>query len=118
MRVKMQIKSYEFGRIKINGTVYTSDVIIYDDHVNSSWWRKEGHYLQTEDIEEILKAKPEVVIIGTGKFDTMKVSSNVMKELDSRGIEAIYISTDEACKRHNKMCDRGKKVVTALHLTC
>ncbi|MFQ5714173.1 MAG: Mth938-like domain-containing protein [Candidatus Scalinduaceae bacterium] len=114
----MQIKSYEFGRIEINGTFYTSDVIIYDEHINSSWWRKEGHYLQTEDIEEILKAKPDVVIIGTGKFDTMKVSSNVMKELESRGIKAIYVKTDEACKRHNEMCDSDKKVVTALHLTC
>ncbi len=114
----MKIKSYEFGRIKINGTVYTSDVIIYDDHINSSWWRKEGHYLQTEDIEEILKAKPDVIIIGTGKFDTMKVSSNVVKELDSRGIKAVCANTDEACKRHNKISDSNKKVVTALHLTC
>ncbi len=114
----MRIKSYEFGRIEINGTVYTSDVIIYDEHINSSWWRKEGHYLQVEDIGEILKVKPDVIIIGTGKFDTMKVSSNVMKELDSRGIEAIYANTDEACCRHNEMSGSGKKVVTALHLTC
>ncbi len=114
----MQIKSYEFGRIEINGTVYTNDVIIYDEHVNASWWRKEGHYLQTEDIEEILNAKPDVIIIGTGKFDTMKVSSNVMKALKSKGIEAIYTSTDEACKKHNKMSGSDKKVVTALHLTC
>ncbi len=114
----MKIKSYEFGSIEINSTVYTSDVIIYDDHINSSWWRKEGHYLQIEDIEEILKAKPDVIIIGTGKFDTMKVSSNVMKELESRGIKAIYVKTDEACKRHNEVSDSSKKVVTALHLTC
>ncbi len=114
----MKIKSYEFGSIEINGTVYTSDVIIYDDHINSSWWRKEGHYLQTEDIEEILKVKPDLIIVGTGKFDTMKVSRNVMKELESRGIKAIYVKTDEACRRHNEMCDSNKKVVTALHLTC
>ncbi len=114
----MKIKSYEFGSIEINGTVYTSDVIIYDEHVNSSWWRKEGHYLQIEDIEEILKAKPDVIIIGTGKFDTMKVSRNVMKELESRVIKAIYLKTDEACKKHNEMCDSDKKIVTALHLTC
>jgi len=114
----VKIKSYEFGSIEINGTVYTSDVIIYDEYVNSSWWRKEGHYLQIEDIEEILKVKPDVIIIGTGKFNTMKVSRNVMKELESRGIKAIYVKTDEACRRHNEMCDSNKKVVTALHLTC
>jgi len=114
----MKIKSYEFGRIEINGTVYTSDVIIYDEHVNSSWWRKEGHYLQLEDIEEILKPTPDVIIIGTGKFGTMEVSNKVKKELESKGIEAIYVNTDEACCRHNEMSGSGKTVVTALHLTC
>ena len=114
----MRIKSYEFGRIEINGTVYTSDIIIYDDHVKSSWWRKEGHYLQIEDIEEILKVKPDVIIIGTGKFDTMKVSNEVKKELKSRGVEAVYANTDGACCRHNEISGSGKKVVTALHLTC
>ncbi len=114
----MKVKSYEFGRIEINGTVYTSDIIIYDDHVKSSWWRKEGHYLQIEDIEEILEVKPDVIIIGTGKFDTMKVSNEVKKELKSRGVEAIYANTDEACCRHNEISGSGKTVVTALHLTC
>ncbi len=114
----MKVKSYEFGRIEINGTVYTSDIIIYDDHVNSSWWRKEGHYLQIEDIEEILKAKPDVIIIGTGKFDTMKVSNEVKKELKSRGVETVYANTDEACCRHNEISGSGKTVVTSLHLTC
>ncbi len=114
----MKIKSYEFGRIEIDGKVYTSDVIIYDDHVNSSWWRKEGHYLQTEDIEEVLSAKPDVIILGTGKFGTMKVSNDVRKELESQVIEFVYANTDEACKRHNEMSGSDKKVVTALHLTC
>ncbi|ODS33148.1 MAG: hypothetical protein SCARUB_01704 [Candidatus Scalindua rubra] len=114
----MKIKSYEFGRIEIDDKVYTSDVIIYDDHVNSSWWRKEGHYLQTEDIEEILNVKPDVIIMGTGKFGTMKVSNEVKKELESRGIELIYANTDEAFKRHNEIFNSGKKLVTALHLTC
>ncbi len=114
----MKIKSYEFGRIEIDGKVYTSDVIIYDDHVNSSWWRKEGHYLQTEDIVEILSVKPDVIVLGTGKYGTMKVSNDVIKELESRSIEFVYANTDEACKRHNKISGSGIKVVTALHLTC
>jgi len=115
---KVKIKSYDFGRIEIGGKAYTSDVIIYDDHVNSSWWRKEGHYLQVEDIEEILNSKPDVIILGTGKYGTMKVSNEVIKELESRGIEFIYANTDEACCRHNEISGSGKKVVTALHLTC
>ncbi len=115
---KVKINSYEFGRIEIDGKVYTSDVIIYDDHVNSSWWRKEGHYLQVEDIEEILNAKPDVFVLGTGKYGTMKVSNGVIKELESRGIEFMYANTDDACNKHNEISGSGKKVVTALHLTC
>ncbi len=114
----MKIKSYEFGRIEIDGKVYKSDVIVYDDHVNSSWWRKEGHYLQVEDMVEILNVMPDVIIIGTGKFGTMKVSVDVKKELESRSIEFIYVNTNEACNRHNKISGSDKKVVTALHLTC
>ncbi len=114
----MKIKSYEFGRIEIGGKMYTSDVIIYDDHVNSSWWRKEGHYLQVEDIEEILNAMPDVIVLGTGKYGTMKVSNEVRKELELRDIEFIYANTDDACNKHNEIFGSSKKVITALHLTC
>ncbi len=115
---KVKIKSYEFGRIEIDGKVYTRDVIICDNHVNSPWWRKVGHYLQTEDIEDILNAKPDVIIVGTGKYGTMKVSDEVKKELESRCIDFIYSKTDEAYKKHNEISGSGKIVVTALHLTC
>ncbi len=93
-------------------------MIIYGNHVNSSWWRKEGHCLQADDIEEILNVKPDVIIVGTGKYGTMKVSNDVKKELESRCIDFIYSNTDEACKKHNETSGSGKVVVTALHLTC
>ena len=114
----MKIKSCVFGKIEIDGKIHTSDVIIYDDHINFSWWRKEGHYLQRDDIEEILNTNPDVMIIGTGKYGTMKVSNDVKKELEYRGVEFICVNTDEACNRHNEISGSSKKVVTALHLTC
>ncbi len=55
----MKIDSYSFGRIVINGKTYTSDVIIYPGRVDASWWRKEGHLLQLEDVAEALQAKPD-----------------------------------------------------------
>ena len=114
----MIINSYDFGRIEIDNKAYTNDVIIYDDHVKCTWWRKEGHYLQIEDIAEILNANPDTIIFGTGKYDTMKISNQVRSELDSKNITALYINTDKACKKHNEISGSGKNVVTALHLTC
>jgi hypothetical protein len=44
VEIKM-IESYKFGEIIITGKKYDSDLIIYPDHIDSSWWRKEGHLL-------------------------------------------------------------------------
>ncbi|MBI5043219.1 MAG: hypothetical protein HZC10_05190 [Nitrospirae bacterium] len=69
----MQITHYSFGKIDIDGKTYTSDVIIYPDKVDASWWRKEGHYLQIEGMPDALKnEKPEIIIIGTGYYDAME----------------------------------------------
>jgi len=79
---------------------------------------KRGNYLQRDDIEEILNTNPDVMIFGTGKYGTMKVSNDVKKELEYRGVEFICVNTDEAYNRHNEISGSSKKVVTAIHLNC
>ena len=117
--IGMRVESYSFGRIKINGKVYTNDVIVSQDRViNSSWWRKEGHNVHLEDIHEILNAKPEVVVFGTGSSGLMKVSKAVIDELKQRGIEVIQQPTSQAVQTFNRLVEEGKKVVLAAHLTC
>lgn len=56
------INAYESGRIVIDGKEYTSDVIIFPNRVDHSWWRKEGHNLCIEDIESVIKEEPDIVI--------------------------------------------------------
>ena len=51
----MRIQNYEFGRVKINGETYNNDVIILPDRVVPDWWRKSGHEVQIEDIEDTEK---------------------------------------------------------------
>ncbi len=113
----MKIDSYSFGRIVINGTTYTSDVIIYPGRVEASWWRKEGHLLQPEDLTEALRAKPEVLIIGTGYSGVMQVPRETADALAARGIEVKVERTSKAVEVYN--APQGKKIViAALHLTC
>lgn len=111
------IDSYSFGSITVNGSRYTSDVIIYPDRVESSWWRKEGHNLCMEDLQEVLQYRPEVLVIGKGKPGLMAVGADLIKQLARLGIEAHAAPTSKAVKLYNRL--RGeKKVVAALHLTC
>jgi|Deesub1362A_J573_1020465.scaffolds.fasta_scaffold00075_16 hypothetical protein len=112
------IEEYEFGRIRISGKDYTSDVIVFGEIVKEDWWRKEGHEVNLEDIGPILKFNPEVVVFGTGYYDRVAVKNEVLKELEKRGIEAVILKTQDAVAAYRKFVEGGKKVVLAVHLTC
>ncbi len=111
------IDSYGFGRIAIDGERYTSDIIIYPERVNSSWWRKDGHRLSIEDIEEAVKEGPQTLIIGIGNMGVMRVPEGVRRYIEEKGIKLIIAKTKEACDEYNRI--HGKeRVICALHLTC
>jgi len=110
----MKIESYSFGEIVINGKKFTNDVIIYPDRIEK-WWRKQGHELNPEDITEIIKEKPDLLVIGTGANGCMEVKDVTRKILKQNNIEFTSARTDEACRIFNGT--RGK-IIAALHLTC
>ena len=114
----MNIDAYEFGRIDIGEKTFTSDVIVLSDEVLDSWWRKEGHRLQFEDLEAVVRAKPEMLIIGTGYFGRMAIPEETRKQLDALGIELVTEKTGKAVKEFNRLQQQYARVVAALHLTC
>lgn len=111
------IDSYDFGNIKVDGQGYHSDIIIFPDHVKSDWWRKDGHLLQIEDLQDVLNEKPDTIIIGTGAYGVMKVPETVIKHLKDRNINIIIQKTCEAVKTYNNL-ESKEGIVVALHLTC
>lgn len=113
----MKVEHYSFGRITISGKTYTSDVIIYPERVDSSWWRKEGHALHIEDLKDIVNAKPEILVVGTGNTGLMVVPEVTISYLKTKGIEVHVARTEKAVELFNNL-QKNKKVVAALHLTC
>jgi hypothetical protein len=113
----MHIDHYSFGRIIIDGKTYASDVIIYPDRVDASWWRKEGHYLQKSDLAGIIAANPDLLIVGTGAHGVMTVPESTVTFLESHNISVLIEKTEKAVTYFNTQ-SQGKKVVAALHLTC
>jgi len=111
---KMRIEKYSFGSITINGKTYSNDVIIFPDRVKINWRRREGHKINIEDLEEIIKEKPKKLIIGTGAYGMVAVPAEVKEKLRERGIKFEILKTEEACHLFNK----EKGAVAALHLTC
>jgi hypothetical protein len=114
----MKIDQYAFGKIVIDGKTYTSDVIIYPEKVDASWWRKEGHRLQPADLEQVVREKPNILIVGTGNVGAMDVPQETLSFLRSQGIDVRVAPTEEAVEIFNSSHGENKKIVAALHLTC
>jgi len=112
------IESYDFGFMKIDGKIYSKDLIIFPDRIKDNWWRISGHDLSIEDIKEILEEKPEYLVIGTGYSGMMRVSEDVKKEIESYGIKVIIDKTPNAYKIFNELLSKKRKVIGAFHLTC
>jgi len=112
------IDEYSFGRIVIDGKTYRQDVIVYPDRVKPNWWRREGHSLCLEDLEEVLRDPPEVLVIGTGYVGLMRVPREVREKLEEMGIQVVVEKTGKAYRTFNKLLSEGRRVVAALHLTC
>lgn len=111
------IEKYTFGQIKINGNTYTSDVIVYPDRVNDNWWRKQGHLLVPQDLEDAVDTRPDTLVVGTGNSELMKVPDSTREWVSSQGIKLIIQPTEKACNTYNQL-SQSEKVVAALHLTC
>jgi len=114
----MHIDSYEFGKIIIDGETYTSDCLIFQDHVEPDWRRREGHNLFADDLECVLAAEPEILVVGCGAYGVMQVSAEVRTLLQRKNIRMEALKTAEAAERYNELSAERRRVVAAMHLTC
>lgn len=90
---------------------------IFTEFVKPNWWRTQGHRLSLDDITDILKQPPEILIIGTGSAGVMQVPESVKKQITELGIQLLVEKTGDACILYNELSGT-KQVVAALHLTC
>ena len=112
------IESFAFGFIVINGTKYTSDLVIYPDgHVEDLWQRKNGHRLLAFDIDRLIKSEPEVIVAGAGINGLMKPEKQLESLLNKKGIKFISGPNQDAIQAYNSHLSKIK-VGACFHLTC
>ncbi|MHC4477917.1 MAG: Mth938-like domain-containing protein [Planctomycetota bacterium] len=114
----MHIDSYQFGKIVVDGQVYSSDLILVGGTVRPNWWRKQGHSLAVEDLEVVIEGKPAILVVGCGASGIMKVPEQTRQVLEADGIALEALNTDKAVERFNELTGQGASVAAALHLTC
>ena len=111
-----KLEGYTFGRLTIDGEEQTRDVIVLPDRVVTNWWRKDGHGLVIEDLEDVLDELPGRLIVGTGADKRMRPDPDTIQQLKDRGVEVEILPTARAVDRYGEL--NPAKTAAALHLTC
>ncbi|MBW2485849.1 MAG: hypothetical protein JRE72_00385 [Deltaproteobacteria bacterium] len=102
----------------VNGTRHHKDLKIIRGEVIGDWWRQQGHRLAADDIDDILNARPQILVIGTGYAGNMSVPEAVRQTLENHRIKVIAQTTADATTTFNRLVEEGKDVAGAFHLTC
>ena len=112
------IESYSFGSMVIDGVKYSKDVIIFPNgRIHSPWWRNQGHTLAMNDLDELLLAKPEVIVAGSGAMGFMRPTAELTDFLAQHEIEFIVQRSSKAVEIYNRLSG-SRKVGGCFHLTC
>jgi hypothetical protein len=111
-----RLEDYSFGRITVDGQEHTRDVIVLPGRVVPDWWRRDGHSLALEDLEDVEDELPERLILGCGAHGQLKPPEAVIEALEKRGIQVEAVDTAEAVRRYGESDER--RTAAALHLTC
>jgi len=110
------IESYQPGKIVVRGKEHTSDVIVYADHVDHTWQRRQSDYLADYDIQDVMADPPQVLIVGTGAERVLKVSPQLKQAMRDSGVELVVAPTEEACRAYNRY-SLHKKTTACLCVT-
>lgn len=114
----LRIDKCSFGTLVIDGKTYTDDLIILPDgQILKPWWRRQGHQLTMDDLDDLIDSAPEVIVAGTGVSGNMKPEKTLSKELSRLAIELIAEHNAKAIEVFNKIGPE-KRVGACFHLTC
>jgi hypothetical protein len=111
-----RLQNYSFGQVTVDGSEQTRDLIVLPGRVMTNWWRRDGHSLALEDLDEVLDELPERLILGVGAHGRLQPDPEVIAELERRGTAVECLRTDEAVRRYSELDEQH--TAAALHLTC
>ena len=111
-----QLRDYRFGRNVVDGTEHRRDLIVLPNRVVSDWWRRDGHSLAMEDLDDVIDELPERLVLGCGADGRLHPDPAVIEALQKRGVEVEALPTGDAVERYEEL--DPARTAGAFHLTC
>jgi hypothetical protein len=112
------ITEFSFGRIVVQGQIFTSDIKIVAGKLVPDWWRRRGHAVEIDDVQDILESQPKILVIGKGQPGYMKTTDSLRQHLETNKIKLIEEPTREAIQTFNRLSQRGRMVSGGFHVSC
>jgi hypothetical protein len=112
------INSTEFGSITIDGKTYDSDIIVSWDGEIKEARTFVRHLFGNNELKELIKKNPDVIIVGTGDSGFLKVSDEVRSLCKQKNVELVEMISKKAIEKFNDNLKKGKKVIVFIHITC
>jgi hypothetical protein len=85
-------------------------------------WNETGtrHYpgIQPADVEELLKGKPEVVVLSRGRELRLRTCEETLQLLKANDIIVVQEETSVAITEYNRLAQSGCRVAALIHTTC
>jgi hypothetical protein len=112
------ITDFSFGRIVANGQTCNSDIKIVQGTLVPDWWRKSGHSVEIEDLQDALDTEPEFIVIGQGQPGYMRITDSLREHLAEKNVKLIEEPTPLAIETFNRLFKEGRRVAGGFHVGC
>ena len=106
------IKNYENHKIYIDKDKYDFNIFVSKDFI-MKWSLEDINKIVMNDIDDILKFNPEILIIGTG-VQPILPKKEIITQLYNNNIGVEFMSTDAACKTFNVLLHEDRNVIAGL----
>ncbi len=108
-----RISEYGEGYVTINEERLTASVVVMPERLIRGWGPEAVPDLETTHLQVVADLNPEVVLIGTGRFQTFP-RSELLSPLLSNGVGFEIMDTTAACRTYNILMAEGRTVAAAL----
>ncbi|KAJ8798332.1 hypothetical protein J1605_001457 [Eschrichtius robustus] len=88
-----------------------------------SWYTFSFHVqhspgVQPADVEEVVEKGVQILVIGRGMSEALKVPLSTVEYLKKKGIDVRVLQTEQAVKEYNALVTQGIRVGGVFHSTC
>lgn len=107
------IRAYGPGRITINDTDYTRDLIVLPEALIPDWESTVVAELTMEHFAILDEHEPEIILLGTGRRQRLP-QAHLIARFARRGIGLEAMDTAAACRTFNVLMSEDRRVAAAL----